>query len=190
MTCKPITIPINHIKQKNLCGCGLAALEMVLKYYGATDTQTDFLSHRSIRKQVSSAKKGLSEGTVGTLALRRGFDVTIYGEKPRLTKTFFKLGGKFKRVRANKNLILQCLQRHVPPIVLIPRVDEAYEHERDEIGHYVVIGGSNSMCQLHVADPQYRKGPRQDYWDSWSSSLIEIQSTLSRKRESANIQQE
>lgn len=116
----------------------------------------------------------LSEGTIGTLALRRSFKVVIYGVKPRLTKTFLQMGGKVKKIRTDKHLIFKCLRRGVPPIVLIPKVSEAYEYEVEEIGHYVVISGIDHRCHLHVADPQYTQGPKQDYWDHWSSSLIEI----------------
>jgi len=169
-----MSLPVNCVRQKDICGCGLAALEMVLEYYGAMDTQTKFLVDKRIRRKVQSATRGLSEGTIGTLALTRGFRAIIYGEKPHLTKTFFQLGGKLKKVKTGKRLILKCLRMGAPPIVLIPKVTEAYEHETEENGHYVVISGVDRRCQLHVADPQYTKLPKQDYWNHWSSSLIEI----------------
>ena len=172
--CPQISLTVNHVRQKYVCGCGLAALEMVLKYYGATEAQTDFLADKRVKRQVECAERGLNEGAIGTLALRRGFKVVVYGEKPHLSKTFFQLGGKLKRVKTHKNLILRCLQNGVPPIVLIPKVSEAYENESEEIGHYVVPVGIDSRCQLHIVDPQYTQGPKQDYWDRWSSSLIEI----------------
>jgi hypothetical protein len=166
------------VKQKNICGCGSAALEMVLKYYGASDTQTDFLADKRIKRQVENARRGLSEGTIGTLALKKGFKVVVYGEKPHLTKAFFQLCGKVVKVKTDKRLILKCLQNGVPPIVLIPKVSESYEHEIEEIGHYVVVCGVDHKCHMHVADPQYTQGPRQDYWNQWSSSLIEIKPQL------------
>jgi len=178
MVYEPISLPVKPVTQRNLCGCGLAVLEMVMKYYGAEDTQTEFLSDRRIRKQVENARRGLSEGTIGTLALKRGFSVVIYGEKPRIAKTFFQLGGRLKSVRTHKNLILKCLQRGIPPIVLIPRVSEAYEHEKEEIGHYVVVTGVDHKCQLRVSDPQYTEAPQQEYWNRWSSSLIKIKPIL------------
>jgi hypothetical protein len=172
--CKPVSLSVEHIKQKYVCGCGLAALETVLKYYGAKDSQVDFLTDNQVRRQVDRSGRGLSEGTLGILALRRGFKVTIYAETPRLSGTYFRLGGRLKRVKTNKQLILDCLQRGVPPIVLIPRVSEAYENEQEEVGHYVAISGVDDRCRLHVIDPQYTRTPRQDYWDHWSSSLLEI----------------
>ncbi|GEM_PF-1083044 len=178
--CQPIDLQISHVRQKNICGCGLAALEMVLKYYGASETQTDFLIDRRIKRQVESARRGLSEGTIGTLALKRGFKAVIYGEKPRLTKAFFQLGGKVEKVKTDKQLIINCLRQGVPPIVLIQKVSEAYEQRLEEIGHYVVVSGVDSRYQLQVVDPQYSQGPKQDYWNSWSSSLIEIKPMLTR----------
>jgi ABC-type bacteriocin/lantibiotic exporter with double-glycine peptidase domain len=172
--CKPIILPVDHIKQKNICGCGLAAIEMLLKYYGAKDTQTDFCKDKRINKQVESAKSGLSEGTLGVLALKRGYDAIIFSMKPRLTKTFFRLGGKVRRIKTDKDLIIKCLTKKIPPIVLIPKVSEAYEFEMEEIGHYVVINGVDHRCKLNVKDPQYTQVPKQEYWDKWSSSLIEI----------------
>jgi hypothetical protein len=172
--CRPVSLQVNNVKQINLCGCGLASLEMVLNYYGATDAQTDFLADKRVRKQVQSAARGLAEGTIGTLGLKRGFGVVIYGTNPRIGKTFFRLGGRLKSVRTDKNLILKCLTKGVPPIVLIPRVSEAYEHEKEEIGHYVVVIGVDHNCRLKVSDPQYIHAPKQEYWNSWSSSLIEI----------------
>ena len=172
--CKPVSVQVDRIKQKYVCGCGLAALEVVLKYYGVTDTQVDFLADNRIRRQVERADRGLREGTLGILALRRGFKVVIYSLKPRLTRTFFKLGGKIEKTKPSKHLIFKCLRRGIPPVVLIPKVSEPYEHELEEIGHYVVISGIDHRCHLQVADPQYAQGPRQDYWDRWSSSLIEI----------------
>ena len=172
--CQPVNLPVNNVKQNSLCGCGLAALEMVLRYYGATDTQTEFLADKRIRRQVQNAGRDLAEGTIGTLGLKRGFSVVIYARKPHIAKTFFRLGGRLKSVRTDKNLILKCLRRGVPPIILIPSVSEAYEHEKEEIGHYVVVTGVNHDCQLRVSDPQYTEAPKQEYWNRWSSSLIEI----------------
>ena len=106
--------------------------------------------------------------------LKRGFRVIIYGEKLHPSKTFSKLGGKLKKVKTGKHLILNCLRKGVPPIILVPKVNEAYEHESEEIGHYVVIVGIDSRCQFHVVDSQYAQDPRQGYWDRWSSSLIEV----------------
>jgi ABC-type bacteriocin/lantibiotic exporter with double-glycine peptidase domain len=180
--CQPVNLPVNNIRQKNLCGCGLAALEMVLKYYGATDTQTEFLADKRIRRQVQNAGRGLSEGTIGILALRLGFSAFIYGENPQVAKTYLRLGGTLKNIRTGKNLILKCLRGRVPPIVLIPRVSEAYEHEKEEIGHYVVVTGVDHRCYLRVSDPQYVEAPKQEYWNRWSSSLIEIKPILNVHR--------
>jgi ABC-type bacteriocin/lantibiotic exporter with double-glycine peptidase domain len=174
MQCKPIILRVGHIKQKNICGCGLAAIEMVLKYYGATDTQTDFCKDKRINKQVESAKSGLSEGTLGVLALKRGYNAIIFSTNPRLTKTFLRLGGKVRKIKTDKDLIIECLAKRIPPIVLIPKVSEAYEFEREEIGHYVVVNGVDHRCKLNVKDPQYTHVPKQEYWDKWSSSLLEI----------------
>ena len=173
-SCQAIFLPISRVKQRNVCGCGLASLEMVLRYHGATDTQVIFLSDGRIRRQVECSKRGLSEGTLGTLALKRGFHVTVHDENQHLTKTFFRLGGKISHTRTSKCSIMECLRRGIPPIVLIPSVKEAYESEVEEIGHYVVVTGVNSRCSLQIADPQYTLHPKQEYWNRWSSSLIEI----------------
>lgn len=149
-------------------------MEMVLRYYGATDTQVDFLSDGRIRRQAECSKIGLSEGTLGTLALKRGFRVTVRGKNPRLTKTFFKLGGEVNQIRTSKCSVMECLRRGIPPIVLIPSVKEAYELEVEEIGHYAVVTGVDRKCRLQIADPQYILHPKQEYWNRWSSSLIEI----------------
>jgi len=172
-SCQAKTIAISPVKQRYTCGCGLAALEMVLKYHGATDAQTDFLADRRIRRLADCSRRGLSEGTLGTLALKRGFHVKIHGKSPRLTKTYFKLDGEVDRTRTSKCSILECLRRGMPPIVLIPSVKGAYEFE-EEVGHYVVVTGVDSKCRLRTADPQYTRPPRQQYWNTWSSSLIEI----------------
>jgi ABC-type bacteriocin/lantibiotic exporter with double-glycine peptidase domain len=178
MVCEPISLPVKPVIQRNLCRCGLAALEMVMKYYGTKDTQTEFLSDGRIRKQVKNSRRGLSEGTIGTLALKRGFSVVVYGEKPRIANTFFQLGRRLKSARGDKNLMLKCLGREVSPIVLIPKVSEAYEHEKEEIGHYVVVTGVDHRCRLRISDPQYTEAPKQEYWSLWLSSLIEIKPIL------------
>lgn len=147
---------------------------MILKYYGATDAQTDLLANGRIGRQVEFSKKGLSEGTLGTIALKRGFHVRIHGQNPRLTKTYFRLGGEFHRTKTSKCSILECLRRGIPPIVLVPSVKEAYEFEVEEIGHYIVVTGVDGRCRLRIADPEYARPPRQQYWNNWSSSLIEI----------------
>jgi len=147
---------------------------MVLKYHGATDAQIDFLENKQIRRQVECSKRGLSEGTLGTLALKRGFYVKIHGQNPRLTKTYFRLGGELHRTKTSKCTVMGCLRKGIPPIVLIPSVKEAYELEVEEIGHYVVVTGVDGRCRLRVADPEYVRPPRQQYWNNWSSSLIEI----------------
>jgi hypothetical protein len=169
-----VSLAINLVKQIHACGCGLAALEMVLRYHGATDSQLDFPSDGRVRRLVSHSKRGLSEGILGTLALKRGFRVRILGEKPRLTNAYLKLGGKIDRVKTSKCSILQCVRRGIPPIVLIPSVREAYEFETEEIGHYVVVSGIDAMCRPRIVDPQYACSPSQQYWNKWSSSLIEI----------------
>jgi ABC-type bacteriocin/lantibiotic exporter with double-glycine peptidase domain len=181
MPCEPIYLPINFVRQKNICGCGLAALEMIFRYYGAPDTQTEFLREKHIQRLVEKSRRGLSEGTIGTLALRKGFKVTIYGDKPHITKTFLKLGGRVKRMKVDKRLILKSLRRSIPPIVLIPKVSEAYDDEFDEGGHYVVVYGVDDECRLLIADPQYTRNPRVNYWDDWSSSLIEVTLKSERK---------
>lgn len=173
--CRPVSLDLRRVKQKNLCDCGLAALEMVLRYYGASDDDVDFLPDRGIGQQVGKIGEGLSEGTIGTLALKRGFNVTIYGQKPRITKTFLTLGGRVVRVGTGKLLISRCLKRGVPPILLIPNVKEAYEKEQQSIPHYVVAQGVDRDCHVLVADPAYRAGPRQRYWNDWSSSLIVVE---------------
>lgn len=173
--CQPVRLNVRRIRQKNLCGCGLAALEMVLRYFGANDANVDFLADRRIRRQVRRAGKGLSEGTIGALALKRGFKVTIYGEKPRVTKTFLSLGGKIRRVKTGKRSIANCLRKGVPPIVLIPSVRESYEDEQENIPHYVVAKAINRDCHVSVADPEYASTPRQDFWDQWASSLIMVE---------------
>lgn len=172
--CQTVALAISLVRQRYTCGCGLAALEMVLKYYGATDAQTDLLVNERIRRQVEYSKTGLSEGALGTLALKRGFHVKIHGENPRLTRTYLKLGGEIRQIKTSKCSILECLRRGIPPIVLIPNVKEAYEFEAEEVGHYVFVTGVDSRCRLRIADPEYVHPPRQQYWNSWSSSLIEI----------------
>jgi len=86
---KLIELPIKQVKQINLCGCGLAALEMVLRYRGAHVSQFDFLrSDRRLRKRVEREdSSGLSEAAIGVLALERGFKVSLYGKKLRVSKT-------------------------------------------------------------------------------------------------------
>lgn len=145
-----------------------------MRYYGARGDQLDFLADRRVRRQAESLSRGLSEGTLGILALKRGFEVTIHGESPHLTKTFFKLGGQVRRTKTSKQTILDCLRRQIPPIVLIPSVSEAYLLETEETGHYVVVTGLDDRCRLLVADPEYDQRPRPEYWDCWSSSLIEV----------------
>ena len=172
--CVAISLGISLVKQRNVCGCGLASLEMVLRHYGAGDNQLDFLADRRISRQAESLSRGLSEGILGTLALKRGFEVTIHGESPRLAKTFFKLGGRVKRTKTSKQTILDCLRRRIPPIVLIPSVRDAYLLETEETSHYVVVTGVDRRCRLLVADPEYDQHPRPEYWNYWSSSLIEV----------------
>lgn len=173
-SCQTMCLAIRKIKQRYTCGCGLAALEMVLRYYGATDAEVDFLADEQIGGEVSYAERGLSEGTLGTLALKRGFYVEVRGENPSLTRIYFKLGGRVDRAKTSKCSILKCLRRGIPCIVLIPSVKEAYEFESDEVGHYVVATGVDSKCRLQIVDPEYAYPPKQQYWNSWSSSLIEV----------------
>jgi hypothetical protein len=173
-SCHGISLAVGPVKQRHTCGCGLAALEMVLRYYGMTDTQIDFLADGRIRRLADCSKRGLSEGTLGTLALKRGFHVRVLGQKLRLTSTYLKLGGEVDRIRTTKCSILQCLRRGISPIVLIPSVMEAFEFEVEEVGHYAVVTGVDARCRLRIADPQYAHPPGQQYWNKWSSSLIEI----------------
>jgi len=173
-SCQAMSLAISPVRQRHTCGCGLAALEMVLKYYGVADTQMDFLADGRIRRLADCSKRGLSEGMLGTLALKRGFRVRIWGQKPRLTNAYLKLGGEIDRIKTSKCSILQCVRRGIPPIVLIPSVREAYEYEIEEVGHYVVVTGIDATCRPRIADPQYAHSPSQQYWNKWSSRLIEI----------------
>jgi hypothetical protein len=101
--------------------CGLAALEMVLRYYGANVSQLDFLkSDKRLKKSVEIENpQGLSESTLGILAIKRGLRVIFYGLSPRASRTFLKLGGKMVTRRADKQLILKILKLGIPPIVRI-----------------------------------------------------------------------
>jgi len=161
-----IELPIARVRQINVCGCGLAALEMVLRYYGADIDQVDFLrSDRRLQKRVERKDSGgLSESTIGTLALKRGFRVSLYGEKLRVNKTFLKLGGKTYNLRADKKLLLKLLQIGVPPIARVGSVKEAYDEDEEKIPHYVVVKGIDQDCSLKVADPWYDKAVSNQYW--------------------------
>jgi len=171
---KTVRLRIRRIRQKNLCGCGLSALEMVLRYYGATERQVDFLKDHVIRRQVNTlTKRGLNEAVIGVLALERGFKATLYGTRIRPTKRFLELGGRVRRVKTGKRTILSCLRRGIPPIVRIPSVKEAYE-QRDWFGHYVVVKGVSRRGDLEVADPWYDDPVREGYWEGWSNSLMAI----------------
>ena len=130
-------------------------------------------NHRDARSQ-SWLPELFSEGMLGTLALKRGFRVRIWGQKPRLTNAYLKLGGEIDRIKTSTCSILQCVRRGIPPIVLIPSAREVYEHEIEEVGHYVVVTGIDATCRPRIADPQYVHSPSQQYWNKWSSSLIEI----------------
>lgn len=150
---------------------------MVLRYYGAGIGQLDFLStDKRLRRRVEREDpKGLPESTVAVLALKRGFRVSVYGEKIRAGKTFLKLGGRMVERRADKQLIVTLLQRGIPPVVKIPNASEVYREEAGSIPHYVVVNGVSGDGSLEVADPLYDEAVPKDYWDRWSCSLIAVE---------------
>lgn len=172
-----IEIPIKRVRQINLCGCGLAALEMVLRHYGADVGQLNFLhSDRRLRKRVEREDpRGLSEATVGVLALKRGFEVSLYGEKLRVSKTFLKLGGRIVSGRTDRGLLVALLKKGIPPIARMPNAREAYGEEAERIPHYAVVKGVNQDGTLEVADPWYDKAIPGEYWERWSGSVIAIE---------------
>lgn len=180
-----IQLPIHRVRQINLCGCGLAALEMVLRYYGTDVDQLDFLnSDKRLRKRVElEDPRGLSEATFGVLALKRSFKVTIFGEKLRVSKTFLKLSGRVVRRRTDRQLVLNMLQRGIPPIIKIPDVGKAYGDEAGRIPHYVVVRGVGEDGSLEVADPWYDKTVSREYWDRWIGSIISIEKETPRRVE-------
>ena len=177
---KLIELPIKQVKQINLCGCGLAALEMVLRYRGAHVSQFDFLrSDRRLRKRVEREdSSGLSEAAIGVLALERGFKVSLYGKKLRVSKTFLKLGGKVIRKEMSKQLLLELLKDGIPPIVKVPNAGEAYGKEEGRIPHYVVVKGTHHDGSFDVADPWYEKEISREYWDRWSSNVVAVEGRI------------
>ncbi|MFQ5761507.1 MAG: C39 family peptidase [Candidatus Bathyarchaeia archaeon] len=172
-----IELPITRVKQINLCGCGLAALEMVLRYHGADVGQLDFLTaDKRLRRRVQRKDpRGLSESTVGILALKRGFAVTLYGRRLRVSKTFLKLGGKVNLRRTSKRLILRLLNEGIPPIVKIPSARKAYQSPAERIPHYVVVKGVDQEGNLQTADPWYDTSIPRSYWEGWSSTIISVE---------------
>jgi ABC-type bacteriocin/lantibiotic exporter with double-glycine peptidase domain len=169
-------LPIRRVQQVNPCGCGLAALEMVLRYYGADVQQLDFLSSdESLRNFVEREdSRGLPEAEIGLLALKRGFKVTIYGENLKVPKTFLSLGGKLVRKHTNSGMILRLLRKGVPPIVRLPSAEEAYGKDFEDTPHYVVVTGGHKD-NLEVADPAYEKRIPKEYWSRWNGSIIAIE---------------
>ncbi len=172
-----LELPVTRVKQINLCGCGLAALEMVLRYYGADIGQLDFLRSdgRLQRRVEREDPRGLSEATIGVLALKRGFKVILYGDRLRVGKTFLKLGGRVVSKRTDKGTLLELLNRGIPPIVKMPDAGEAYGRGVERIPHYIVVKGVRRNGSLHVADPWYDRTMSGEYWKRWSSSIIAVE---------------
>lgn len=174
---KHLHLRIRLAQQINPCGCGLAALEMVLRYYGADAGQLDFLnSDKRLRNFVEREDpRGLPEAKIGVLALKRGFKVVIYGENPKATKTFPKLGGKLIPRHTDLRMILGLLRKGVPAIVRLPSAEEAYGKDVETTPHYVVVRGRSQNGALEVADPSYDKRIPREYWSRWDSSITVIE---------------
>ncbi len=172
-----LELPIARVKQINLCGCGLAALEMVLRYYGADIGQVNFLhSDRRLQRRVEREDpRGLGEATIGVLALKRGFKVTLYGERLRVSKSFLKLHGRVVSKRTGMRLLLKLLKAGIPPIVKIPDPREAYGTEAERIPHYIVVKGIDQHGSLKVADPWYDKTMPKEYWERWHGSIVAVE---------------
>ncbi len=82
----------------------------------------------------------MSEATLGRLVLKRGFRVIIFGLRPRVNKTFLKLGGKMVTRPANRQLVQRIIELGIPPIVRIPSTKRLSEKL---LPHYIVIKGLN-----------------------------------------------
>jgi hypothetical protein len=179
-----IELPVPVIRQQNWASCGLAAINMCMRYLGLVITEKGLAANRLVRPEFLR-RHGFGPGRLGRIALSYSFDVTIIDADPRdVGSLFVREGGRWIPRDPNRRDIETALREGVPVTACIPDKSEAFENCTHRGSHWVVVRGiADGEFLIHDPAP-WRKATRckPGYWDSWACSMIVVRKARARSR--------
>jgi len=172
-----LKVPLLH--QKNWCACGLAAINMVMRFHRFHITEPE-LERNPLCERRFLDRLGFNPGRLGRIALSYGFKTTIIDCDPSVIgKMFTGEGGKHRVRDPNVRDIDRSLDKGIPLVACIPDKSDAFPYSNSRGSHWVVIrarAGGNYL----INDPApWRRATRcrPGYWREWACSLIRIEPT-------------
>lgn len=176
-------LKVNHFQQATSNSCGLAALRMILDYYGERVTE------KELKKEVSMHSFGTFSTDLGVIALKRGYKVTSYAfhlsilgflelpfgtkitekvlkrikvkAKDKMTfnswKNYLKAGGELVWDNPRISLIDNYLKKKAPCLISVNTAALGDYWKRWNNGHYLVVTGFEKE-KISVLDPNQSKG--------------------------------
>ncbi len=130
-----LSVPL--IKQQSELACGVAALRMVLQYYGK-----DVSSEEIIKSVGGVTKQGIKVIKLAEFARSLGFDVECYSYNEKLAKD------KAKIKKPSKSDLIKFLKRKVPVIIAV-RSFLLFNNKPSKMGHFIVITGYDDGIFLY-----------------------------------------
>lgn len=172
----PTRLDVPIMRQGDNCGCGIAAIGMVMRFLGMPISIRDLETHPLVLPRMLH-RDGIGPGRLGRIALSLGFPVTIVDPSARdVGRLFVRAGGQWVREPPTLRHILEWLDRGVPVVVCIPDRRRAFEGTTRAGSHWVTIHAADGP-ELLIHDPApWRKATRcrPGYWETWSCSLIAV----------------
>lgn len=173
---KDVALDVPVIRQQNWASCGLAALNMAMRFHGLVVTEKGLEANRLVGAELLR-RFGFGPGRLGRVALSYGFDVTIVDPAPRdVGRMFVRDGGRWVRRAPSRRDIEAALRDGVPAVVCIPDKADAFENCNHHGSHWVtVIGRRRGELLIHDPAP-WRKATRckPGYWDGWNCTMIAV----------------
>ncbi len=164
------------VRQGNNCGCGLAAICMVMNYHGVPVTIHDLERHKLVQPRMLH-RDGIGPGRLGRIALTYGCGVRIVDPEARdVGKLFVREGGDWVAEPPTKRHIVDAVQGGLPVVACIPDKSVAFDGCTHPGSHWITIRGMEGEEPV-IHDPApWRKAERcrVGYWDRWDCSMILI----------------
>ncbi len=170
-------LPVPLVRQGNNCGCGLAAICMVMNYHGIPVTIHDLERHKLVLPRMLH-RDGIEPNRLGRIALSYGCRVRITDPDVGDPWTMFRReGGEYVPEAPSKRHIAEALRSGLPVVACIPDKTFAFEECTHHGSHWITIRGMEGEEPV-IHDPApWRKAERckPGYWDRWDCSMIVIQ---------------
>ena len=179
---REIILDVPILRQMNWTSCGLASVNMAMRYHGLVVTERALEKHPLVQERFLR-RFGFGPGRLGRIALSFGFAVTLIDADLRdVGARFAAEGGDWVRREPNRRDILRALREARPVVACIPDTSEAFGGTRHG-SHWVVVRGVRGG-ELLIHDPApWRRARRcvPRYWREWGCSMMVIGPRISSR---------